>query len=221
MNKKEFTIVLLVLLIFGVMYRLLDYPPNFTPIAAISLFAGYYFRSKWVFVLPLSILLISDIFIGFYNFEIMLAVYLCFAIIPFLGFLIKGKNKAGKIIFASLTGSILFFVITNFAVWFFGNWYSHDFGGLISCYAMAIPFFRNTLTGDLFFSGVVFGSFALYKVYAVKLINNLSLCHSRHTSSLHLCHSRHSQPRREVILNARPSIAASEGGIGNLLKIKK
>ena len=179
MNKKEFTIVLLVLVIFGVMYRLLDYPPNFTPIAAISLFAGYYFRNKWVFVLPLLILFLSDIMIGFYDFKIMLAVYLCFAIIPFLGFLIKGKNKAAKTIFASLSGSVLFFVITNFAVWFFGNWYSHDFSGLINCYTMAIPFFRNTLTGDLFFSGVVFGSFALYQVFAAKLINNFQSSYSR------------------------------------------
>jgi len=156
------------------MYRLLDYPPNFTPIAAISLFAGYYFKSKWVFILPLSILLISDVFIGFYDFKIMFAVYLCFAIIPFLGFLIKGKNKAGKTILASLSGSVLFFVITNFAVWFFGSWYSHDINGLTQCFTMAIPFFRNTLTGDLFFSGAVFGSFAFYQIFAAKkLTNNL------------------------------------------------
>lgn len=170
-NKKEIVIVCMVLVLFGFIYRLLDYPPNFTPIAAISLFAGYYFRSKWIFVLPILILLLSDIFIGFYNMEIMLAVYLSFAIIPFFGFFIKGKNKTIKTVFASLSGSILFFVITNFAVWLFGSWYSHDFAGLISCYTMAVPFFRNTMFGDLFFNGAIFGSYAFYSLYVAKMAN--------------------------------------------------
>jgi len=37
--------------------------------------------------------------------------------------------------------------------------YPKNPGGLLSCYAAGIPFFRNTILGDLFYCGLMFGSF--------------------------------------------------------------
>ena len=61
----------------------------------------------------------------------------------------------------TLAGSVLFFVWTNFGVWAFWNLYPHTLEGLVACYTAAIPFFRNTLLGDVVYSTALFGGFAL------------------------------------------------------------
>jgi hypothetical protein len=107
---------------------------------------------------------ISDWFIGFYSPGIMLSVYLSFALIALIGIAIK-KARPAMVIFSALGSSLLFFIVTNFSVWFFANWYVHSVTGLFNCYIAAIPFFRNTMLGDLFFSGLVFGAYETYCYY--------------------------------------------------------
>lgn len=157
-----------VLFLLGFSYRIADYPPNFTPLAAISLFSGFYFRKSWALFLPVLILLFSDIFIGFYEWKILASVYGSFILIGLSGRLISKKAFAFKIALGSVAGSFLFFIATNFAVWHFSNWYNHNMQGLMHCFYMAIPFFRNTLMGDLFFSGVLFGCYELCYFYLTK-----------------------------------------------------
>lgn len=160
-----------ILFLFGFLYRITDYPPNFTPLAAISLFSGFYFRKSWALFLPVLILLFSDVFIGFYEWKILASVYGSFILIGLMGMLIDKKIFALKIALGSIVGSFLFFIITNFAVWHFSNWYPYDRQGLIYCFYRAIPFFRNTLAGDLFFNGAIFGCYELYYFYAAKDFN--------------------------------------------------
>ena len=62
---------------------------------------------------------------------------------------------------AAMTSSALFFLVTNFGVWAFGSLYPMTWDGLIACYVAAVPFFRNTLQGDLFYTLVLFGGFRL------------------------------------------------------------
>jgi hypothetical protein len=62
---------------------------------------------------------------------------------------------------ASVTGSLIFFVLTNFAVWAFGTIYSFDWQGLVQCYVAALPFLDKTVIGDLFWNAVLFGGAAL------------------------------------------------------------
>lgn len=163
-NIKEKIIFLIILLAFGASYRLIDYPPNFSPLGAIALFAGFYFN-RWIFILlPLSILFLTDTSLGFYSPGIMTAVYLSFGLIFMIGQMVKKRDNFLLKIFGSITGSVLFFLITNFAVWFFGVWYERSAAGLLTCYTMAIPFFRNTLLGDLFFVGLLFGAYELYLI---------------------------------------------------------
>ena len=78
MNKK--LLIPLLLIALGFIARLLPHPANFAPIGAIALFSGLYLPKRWAIILPLAIMLISDIFVGFYAWQIMLAVYLSFVL---------------------------------------------------------------------------------------------------------------------------------------------
>jgi hypothetical protein len=78
-----------------------------------------------------------------------------------MGMFIKNHVNTKKVVFVSLLASILFFVITNFAVWAFSGMYPKTAFGLGEAYFLAIPFFRNTILGDLFYNGVFFGVYNL------------------------------------------------------------
>lgn len=147
------------LIILGLSARLLPHPANFAPIGAIALFAALYLPKKYALIIPLIAMFISDTFIGFYSLPIMLSVYIGFTIMSLIGLLVKKNKKFSTILGGTLVGSILFFLLTNFAVWTFGTMYSHTFSGLIQSYTMAIPFFKNSLLGDLFYSGIIIGGF--------------------------------------------------------------
>jgi hypothetical protein len=160
MRNKEKIIAVLILILVGVSYRLIPHPPNFAPVAAISLFSGFFFR-RYFILIPISIMLMSDIVIGFYDWKLMMAVYSSFVLVCFLGIILRKRKSVLFLIGSSLLGSVLFFILTNLAVWIFASWYPHNFTGLIECYAMAIPFFKNTLAGDMFYASVIFGSYEL------------------------------------------------------------
>jgi hypothetical protein len=153
-----------VIIIVAAASRLVKHPFNFTPVVAMALFAGCYLQRRWAIVLPLAAMLVSDYFIGFYDWQVMASVYVSIALAFFIGWYLKNRVKWYGVIFAALASSITFFIITNFAVWAFFNWYPHTLSGLISCFALALPFFRNTLIGDLVYAGVFFGAyeFVLY-----------------------------------------------------------
>lgn len=160
MAKKETIIAASILLLAGIFYRFFPHPSNFAPVAAISLFSGFFFR-RYFMALPLVIMLVSDIFIGLYEWKLMAVVYFSFIVIIFLGMSLRNNKSTMSIIGYSLAGSFLFFILTNFAVWLFSSWYVHSYGGLLNCYAMAIPFFKNTLTGDLFYTAMIFGCYEI------------------------------------------------------------
>lgn len=158
--KKIIIPILFILL--AAISRFLPHPANFAPIAGMALFGGVYFSKKFTFIVPFLALLISDFFIGFH--QTMPFVYGSFLIIGLIGLWLK-NHKTTKNIFAStLVSSILFFIITNFGVWFMGNMYAKSIFGLADCYVMAIPFFRNTIVGDLFYTGVFFGGYQLLQL---------------------------------------------------------
>jgi hypothetical protein len=158
MSKKEKIVAVLILILAGVSYRLFPHPPNFAPVAAIALFSGFYFR-RYFILIPIFIMFLSDLFIGFYDWKLMAVVYSSFLLIGLLGMLLRKNKSVLAIIGCSLTGSILFFILTNFAVWALGQWYAHDLSGLFQCYLAGVPFFKNTIAGDLFYSSVIFGAY--------------------------------------------------------------
>ncbi len=166
MNLK---IVAVSIILFGVLSRLLPHHPNFVPISALSLFAGAYLPKRFVF-LPLLALLISDYFIGFYGTD-MIYVYGSFGLIALVGLWLRARKKPLFVIGSALFSSILFFLITNFGVWAPpNNWYPHNFAGLMQSYTMAIPFFRNTLLGDLGYTVLLFGGYELVRILGKKYL---------------------------------------------------
>ncbi|TVQ12296.1 MAG: hypothetical protein EA361_11240 [Bacteroidetes bacterium] len=140
--------------------RLVPHYPNFTPIAAIALFGGAHLGRKWLaFFIPLFALFVSDMIIGFHGF--MIPVYVSFALVVLLGQLMKNNVRVSTVLGGALASSVLFFLITNFAVWAGSPFYPQTFAGLMQSYTMAIPFFHSSVLGDLFYSGVFFGGFYL------------------------------------------------------------
>lgn len=146
--------------------------PNFAPVAAMALFAGYFFRSALLALLvPLSVMAVSDwLFAGGYHWAVMAPVYGMLALPVLLrGWLRRAFDlrQARPIMpllglfSCGLMSSVLFFLVTNFGVWCGFGMYDRSVVGLLQCYAQAIPFFRYTLAGDMFFTVALFGSYAL------------------------------------------------------------
>jgi hypothetical protein len=150
------------LIFFAAALRLLPHAPNFAPIAAVALFAGAVLPRRWSLVIPFGAMLLSDAIIGFYQVPVMLSVYSVFALIVLFGWWSRGqKERVLGTLGASLLGSIVFFLVTNAAVWRWGGLYPQTLAGLLQSYALGVPFFRNTLAGDLFYTTVLFGSYAV------------------------------------------------------------
>jgi len=151
------------IILLAVVARLVPHAPNFSPIGGLALFSGANFNNKFSFLIPILAMLISDIFLGFH--KTIPYVYVSFVIIFLIGRKMK-FNKWQNLLSASLISSIIFFIITNFGVWLNFNMYPKTVDGLIQCYVMAIPFFRNTLLSDLVYSFSFF--------YGYRFLSNLS-----------------------------------------------
>ena len=137
--------------------RLVPHPPNFTVIGALALFGGACFEKPLAaYLLPLAAMLLSDAVIGFHSG--MPVIYLCFLLTTLLGRRMRGSRNIGMVAKMSLLSSVLFYVVTNFAVWAGGSMYPHTAQGLILCYTAAIPFFGNTLAGTMIYSAALFAA---------------------------------------------------------------
>ena len=134
-------------------------------VKAIGLFSGYQAaKASTGILVTLSALALSDAVLGFYSgFWYVYAA----ALIPvFLGKLIRDRSGAGVIAAAAFASSLSFFLITNFMVWATGNMYPHTIGGLSACFLAGIPFYRNQILGDAFYTAAIFGGYALiHRIY--------------------------------------------------------
>lgn len=155
-------------ILIGAVARILPHAPNFAPIGAMALFGGAYMSKKQALILPVAAMILSDFIIGFDGFPMRLTVYGSFLVMVLIGFWLKKHSKFRNIVIATLTGSLLFFLTTNFAVWAFGSLYPKTVGGLTECYLLAIPFFQNTILGDFFYSGAFFGGYSFIRNLAGK-----------------------------------------------------
>nr|NUR38328.1 hypothetical protein [Sphingomonas sp.] len=148
--------------------RLVPHPPNFTPIGAMALFSGAYLgRKVLAFAAPLGALLLSDLVLGFYHGQA--TVYFSVALIVMIGIVALTRKSPLRVGAAAIISSIVFFVITNFGMWLFSGFYPRTLGGLEACYVAAIPFFQNTVAGDLFYATLLFGGFRLAELLMPRL----------------------------------------------------
>jgi hypothetical protein len=170
-NTRFGAITLLIFLV--AMSRLVPHPPGFAPVGGIALFGAAYFTKRyWAFIIPIISMWVSDLilnnavyklnehhgsFVWFYDGS--LFTYGAFAFIVLLGMLMLKKVRIPNLVASALGASAIFFIVSNFGVWFSGTMYPKDLSGLAACYAAGIPFFQNTVLGDLFYSAVLFGAF--------------------------------------------------------------
>ncbi len=166
MNSRLQFLLAVVLVVLAALSRLIPHPMNFAPITALALFGGVYFDKRVALILPLAAMLISNYFIGFY--DGMEWVYASFILSVFAGMWLKSHKTVPVIAAATLANSVMFFIISNFGVWYVEILYPKTFAGLMQCYAMALPFFRNTVAGDLFYVAVMFGVYELAAKYLPK-----------------------------------------------------
>ena len=153
-------LVLLSAILAAAALRLVPHPPNFAPIGAMALFSGAYLdRRALAFVAPFAALALSDAILGFYP-EV-LFVYLSVAAIVMIGWVVARRKTALRIGGAALASSVIFYLVTNFGVWLLMDYYPKTAAGLLASYVAAIPFFQNTVAGDLFYAALLFGGFAL------------------------------------------------------------
>ncbi len=176
-NKKPINWMIPAALILAAAFsRLLPHPYNFSPIAGMALLGGAVFENKKLaFLLPLGALFLSDLcfslftgIAGFYGISQVIN-YAAFALIVLLGMTVIKKIRFRNVILASVSASFLFFIISNFGAWVAGAGippYTADGAGLLNTYILGIPFFGNTVIGDLFYSGVLFGIYELIGYYA-------------------------------------------------------
>src|SRR5262245_9500939 len=137
--------------------RLAPHAPNVTPIAASAVFAGMVLRSRALaLAVPLAALLVSDLVVGFYDWRITMVVYAALALPALLARWGRAWRPAVVLAPLVLSSSLLFFTTTNFAVWAFSGMYAHDLQGLIHCYTAALPFFYNTVAGDVLWTTLLF-----------------------------------------------------------------
>jgi hypothetical protein len=152
--------ILSAMIIAAAAMRLLPHPANFTPIAALALFAGARFDDKrWAFLIPLAAMALSDILLGVN--DQMPVTYGAFAVIVAMGFSLKERTTVLRVTCASAAAATFFFVVSNLGVWASGGLYPRTFQGLVACYVAAIPFYQNSLAGTLFYAALLFGGFAL------------------------------------------------------------
>ena len=144
-------VVLAFIILMAALSRLIPHPPNFTPIIAMGLLGGVYFKNRqFAVIVPLLAMMVSDMVLGLHG--TMIWVYSSIIVISLSASFLKPKMV--HLGFASIGSSLFFFLVTNFGIWSLGS-YGYSFEGLVTCYTLAIPFFAHTLISTIIFSSII------------------------------------------------------------------
>ena len=154
-------LVIISIIVFALaLFRLLPHWPNVSPVAAMALFGGAYFADKRLaFIVPFVALFLSDLVLGLHN--SMIFVYAGFALTVTIGFLLKNRINVTNTAFAVVASSVLFFLLTNFGAWMTSGLYAKSVAGLMQAFAAGVPFFQNSLMGNVVYAAVIFGGYHL------------------------------------------------------------
>jgi hypothetical protein len=165
---KTQVIAISVIIFALALFRLLPHWPNVSPVAAMALFGGAYFADKRLaLIVPFAALLLSDLFLGLH--DTMIFVYAGFALTVAVGVLLKRRVTITNTAFATVASSLIFFLLTNFGVWMTSALYAKSAAGLMQAYVAGIPFFQNSLLGNLVYSAVIFGGYAFLQRHVAVL----------------------------------------------------
>ncbi len=167
-------------IVLAALSRLIPHPYNFTPIAAVAMFGAAYLDRKVVAILiPILSIYLSNLVIDNFIYEQESFLWMAPSFVWVAGSLVLislmsqftlNKVSAGRVLGSSLAASVIFFLISNFGMWQGSSLYSQDISGLVLCFEAAIPFFGWTVAGDLVYSTVLFGGFALLQQRMPRLV---------------------------------------------------
>ena len=169
--------VAIVLIVLATLYRLLPTMDlglaNFSPVMAIAFCGAVYFRQRWMRVIPFVALALSDIYINnFYAREYgfdwplsgLVARTACFGVALLIGIWVAKRKSWLNLLNGGLLGAIIFYLVTNTQSWAADPFYAKSLAGWWQAltvghpeYPPTILFFRNTLFGDLMFTGLFAG----------------------------------------------------------------
>lgn len=159
-------IIIFGLICFCVALRLAPHAPNVVPMTAFAVFTGYALRWRTsLYIAPFAVFL-SDLVIGFYEWQVMVVVYLSYASMVLIARAFKAETSARRMMVATWISSLMFFVTTNGAVWLFSPWYEKSLFGLLQTYFNGLPFLRNSLIGDMGYGLLFYLGYALYQARA-------------------------------------------------------
>lgn len=170
MKVQGNTLLIVSMVCIAIASRLMPHYPNFTAVGAVALFGGAYLSKRWAFIVPLAALFVSDLFLNNLIYAEFMEgftlftpngwwMYGAFALVIMLGMGLLKKVTPGRFLGAATGAAVIFFVVTNFGVWLSSPLYAKTGTGLIACYTAAVPFFWNTLMGNLAFGSVLFGAY--------------------------------------------------------------
>jgi hypothetical protein len=148
------------LLSFGLASRLFPHPPSMTMVTAVIVASSIYLGLRPAVGITLLLLLVSDLLIGGYELPVMASVYVSFLLSAGIGALIARTRSVSHRALLLACSSLLFFLITNAAVWYFTPWYAKDMAGLMASYALGLPFLKNMLIGDFLYTPALLAGIA-------------------------------------------------------------
>ncbi|WP_028296134.1 DUF6580 family putative transport protein [Olivibacter sitiensis] len=165
-------IVIILMIIAASAFRLVHFEQlawaNFTPIGAMALFGGTYFKDKWkAYLVPLMVFLLTDWiinytlshqFILFYDGAFF--VYLAFLLMVYVGTLVDKVNVV-NVLSAGIVSVVIHWLVADIGTWWSGMYpmYPRTLEGYLGCLIAAIPFERNLLLGNLVFGAILYGGF--------------------------------------------------------------
>jgi len=154
-------LLLVALLAIGIGSRFLPHPPDATALTAVLFASALYLGPRMTAALALLMLLWSDVFFGTYELPVMASVYGSFLLIGGLGILFARLKRPGLRILLLASASLVFFLVTNTALWYFTPWYTKDLNGLMLSYTLGLPFLKNMLIADFLYTPALLGALAL------------------------------------------------------------
>lgn len=143
------------LVIIAIASRLLPHTSQFTALLAVSLFAGIYLSRRQALLVPVIVMVVTDIILGFH--DTMFFTWGSILLISWLGTWVKTRKSLPMVFGGSVASAVIFFIITNFGAWLM--MYPHTWAGISECYTLAIPFFRSTFVSTIAYSVVLYAGY--------------------------------------------------------------
>jgi hypothetical protein len=150
-------ILVVAILLIGILARFIPHAPNFTPVLALALFGGVYLKRSYAVIVPLALMMATDLFLGLH--PMIAFTWGSVLVISWIGLKVRESMNVKTVLLGSVASAVLFFVVTNFGVWLVH--YPRTWEGFVSCYTLAVPFFRGTLVSTLLYAVMLFGGYEL------------------------------------------------------------